>query len=501
MSIKKKLTLSQQIFLSMIALISFALLIVAILNVIQIQNETIAYNNDRLARKDRAVAKTIEATIIYEDNIKDSFLPIIQNLHYIHKLTINVYDLNGEFIMSSDTLLRNNKVITDDIPDNLLDSLTGSLVKKIEYEKGNFFGTYRMIYNNNKAYNLSSSIPIINDAPFCILDVVYDKSTKEDVLIKTKQQIKKFIKIYILLIIVSIAFAYFLLKQITSPLRSISRHLSRAKSEKINVPLRWTVKDEIGQLIEEYNKLMHELEKRTQALVKSEKEGAWKNMAKQIAHEIKNPLTPMRLSVQHIERSLQIKDGNFDTKLHQFSRSMISQIDTLARIANSFADFANVNKQKLEKVYIEKELLNIINLFNINSVRYKKNKDIDLSNLQIEIDKSHLTRIINNVVNNSLQAARKQVAIQVVIQINQVNKLNVEYFIIKISDNGTGISKSAQDKIFEPNFTTKNSGMGLGLAMIKKIIDDLNGFIEYQTQINIGTQFYIHIPIKLDSKI
>ena len=498
MSIKKKLTLSQQIFLSMIALISFALLIVAILNVIQIKNETIAYNNDRLARKDRAVAKTIEAIIIYEDNIKDSFLPIIHNLHHIHKLTINIYDLNGKFIISSDSLLGNKKVITKNIPDSIINSLTSSISKKIEYEKGEFFGTYRMIYHNNKAYNLSSSIPIINEYPFCILDVVYDKSTKEDVLIKTKQQIEKFIKIYILLIIVSIAFAYFLLKQITSPLRSIARHLARAKSEKTNTPLRWTVKDEIGQLIEEYNNLMYELEKRTQALVKSEKEGAWKNMAKQIAHEIKNPLTPMRLSVQHIERSLQIKDGNFDTKLNQFSQSMINQIDTLARIANSFSDFANVNKQKLEKVNIEKELLNIINLFNINSVLYKKNKD--LIGLELDVDKSHLTRVINNLVNNSLQAARKQAAISVIIQIDLVNKLNLEYCLIKISDNGTGISKSAQDKIFEPNFTTKNSGMGLGLAMVKKIIDDLNGFIEYQTQINIGTQFYIYIPIKGGSK-
>ena len=147
MSIKKKLTLSQQIFLSMIALISFALLIVAILNVIQIKNETIAYNNDRLARKDRAVAKTIEAIIIYEDNIKDSFLPIIHNLHHIHKLTINIYDLNGKFIISSDSLLGNKKVITKNIPDSIINSLTSSISKKIEYEKGEFFGTYRMIYH------------------------------------------------------------------------------------------------------------------------------------------------------------------------------------------------------------------------------------------------------------------------------------------------------------------------------------------------------------------
>jgi len=498
MSIKKKLTLSQQIFLSMIALISFSLLLVAILNALQIRNETIAYNNERLARKDRAVAKTIEATIIYRDDIKMSFESIIQNISYIHKLKINIYDLNGQFIISSDSLDYNQSFIKSKIDSITLRKLNDSQEKKIEYEEGEYYGTYRKLYRNNEGKNLSSSTPIINSSPFCILDVVYDKSTKQDVQHRIKQQIQKFIIIYILLIIVTIAFAYFLLKQITSPLRSIARHLSRAKSKKTNTPLRWTVKDEIGQLIEEYNNLMRELEKRTRALVKSEKEGAWKNMAKQIAHEIKNPLTPMRLSVQHIEKSLQLNDGKFDLKLSQFSQSMISQIDTLARVANSFADFANVNKQKIEKVQIEKELLKIINLFNIKSVRYKKNKKFELSNLEIEIDKSHLTRVINNLINNSLQAERKDVPIYVTIQITLEKKLSLEYCLITVSDNGSGISELAQDKIFEPNFTTKNSGMGLGLAMIKKIIDDLSGFIDYDTQINKGTQFYIYIPIKQD---
>ena len=114
------------------------------------------------------------------------------------------------------------------------------------------------------------------------------------------------------------------------------------------------------------------------------------------------------------------------------------------------------------------------------------------------MDKSHLTRVINNLINNSLQAERKDVPIYVTIQITLEKKLSLEYCVITISDNGTGISKLAQDKIFEPNFTTKNSGMGLGLAMIKKIIDDLSGFIDYDTQINKGTQFYIYIPIKQD---
>tara|TARA_B100000965_G_C19597392_1_gene760882 strand:- start:223 stop:1737 length:1515 start_codon:yes stop_codon:yes gene_type:complete len=500
MSLKKKLTLSQQIFLSMIALISFSFLIVAVLNIIQIQNETKTYNIDRLSRKDRAVAKSIEAIINlhskYNVDLQTAFKPILQDVGHIHKLTINIYNLNGRFIWSSDSLLLNDSVITKAIPNNLIKLCLNSTDRKIEYEKGKYFGTYRVLYKSNNTEGLTSSTPIITDSPYCILDVVYDKSTKQDILLKTNQQIKGFIKIYIILLLVTVVFAYFLLKQITSPLRSIARHLSIAKIDKNNTPLKWTVQDEIGQLIQEYNNLMRELEKRTKELVKSEKEGAWKKMAKQIAHEIKNPLTPMRLSMQHITSTLNKEDINFENKLKDFSKTMIQQIDTLATIASSFSDFANLNKQNSEDVLIKQEIISIINLFKSHNVLFDgSNQNSQIDSLLIEIDKSHLTRVINNLINNSLQAQRKGVPIEVRLNVFLESKNSTKYCAVTISDNGKGIPNEIQNKIFEPNFTTKNSGMGLGLAMVKKIVDDMGGIIEYKTKLGKGTVFYVYFPL------
>ena len=153
MSLKKKLTLSQQIFLSMIALISFSFLIVAVLNIIQIQNETKTHNIDRLSRKDRAVAKSIEAIINlhskYNVDLQTAFKPILQDVGHIHKLTINIYNLNGRFVWSSDSLLLNDTVITKAIPNNLIKLCLNSADRKIEYEKGKYFGTYRVLYKSN----------------------------------------------------------------------------------------------------------------------------------------------------------------------------------------------------------------------------------------------------------------------------------------------------------------------------------------------------------------
>ncbi len=497
--ILKKVPLSQQIFFSMIGLMSLALLVVATINIRQIKKETTSYNVERLARKDRAVAKSIEAIINlspkYNVDLKKAFKPILKDVGYIHKLKINIYNLDGSFVWSSDSTLIKNSIITRPIPQNLIDSCFSSNVKKIKYEKGGYFGTYRVLYKSESSAGLTSSEPIITDQPFCILDVIYDKSMKEEVLSKTNQQIKRLIKLYIALFMFAGFLAYFVLQQITSPLRSISLHLSLAKGENMYKPLRWPVNDEIGQLINEYNKLMMELDVRTQQLIKSEKEGAWKEMARQIAHEIKNPLTPMRLNVQYLLKSF--KDGvgiglysdNWKEKLENFSKTMIQQIDTLTHIANSFSDFANINSRFEEEFIIQEEIERIVQLFKNNNVKFRTTLK-DRHDTKVYMDKTHLTRIINNLVKNSLQAEKPNTPIEVIVELG----IEPNNCIVLVSDNGLGIAHEIKDKIFEPNFTTKNSGMGLGLSMIKKIITDFNGKINYITS-DRGTVFKVTIPI------
>ena len=500
--ILKRVPLSQQIFFSMIGLMSFALFIVAILNIQQIKTDTTRYNTERLNRKDRAVAKSIEAIINlspkYNVDLKTAFKPILKDVGYIHKLKINIYGLDGKFIWSSDSTLLKDQDIIKPVSKNLIDSCFAAKNKKIKYEKGEYFGTYRILFKGASTKGLVSSEPIITNNPFCILDVIYDKSTKSEVTIKTNQQIKNLIKIYIILFIFAGLFAYFLLKQITSPLRSISAHLTSAKIDNIAKPLNWPVKDEIGYLINDYNNLMKELEIRTQQLIKSEKEGAWKKMARQIAHEIKNPLTPMRLNVQYLLKSFNDGAGvglysdEWKEKLKEFSQTMIQQIDTLTQIANAFSDFASISNQSEEQFHIKEELERIVYLFKNNNVQFHTDISPNKST-EVFIDKSHLNRVLTNLIKNSLQAEKKNQPIEVCVEL----KKQKDRYLVRVADNGVGIPSEIEDKIFEPNFTTKNSGMGLGLAIVKKIITDFSGEINCQTSPK-GTVFEFTIPIKKD---
>ncbi|MBJ05082.1 MAG: hypothetical protein CMP65_04200 [Flavobacteriales bacterium] len=495
----KKARLSQQIFISMIALISFSMLIIAIINIQQIQKDTKKYNIERLNRKDRAVAKSIEAIINlssqYNVDLETAFKPILKDVGYIHKLKINIYDLTGKFVWSSDTTLLNDPTIINPLSQETINKCLKSENKKTEYEKGAYFGTYRILYKDNNTKHLSSSTPIITDSPFCVLDVVYDKSTQEDIIQKTNEQIVYFLKIYVLLLLLSIVMAYFLQQRITSPLRSVSRRLLASNVQKKMEPLVWPVKDEIGQLIDSYNNLMKELNEKTKQLIQSEKEGAWKKMARQIAHEIKNPLTPMRLSVQYLQKSFNdgqkrdLYSDEWSEKLDEFTSTMIQQIDTLTRIANAFSDFASLSAQREEQVDIVKEVREIIHLFKNNNVHFIGKSN--LKSVKVLIDKTHLTRVLNNLIQNSLQASKNNEPIQVKVDL----VLKHSNCVLLVADNGTGIPKEIQSKIFEPNFTTKNSGMGLGLAMVKKIMDDLKGKISYSTSER-GTEFRLVIPIK-----
>ena len=499
--ILKKATLSQQIFFAMIVLVSCSLLIVAIINIKQIQKDTIKYNIERLDRKDRSVAKSIESLMnthrLYNTDLETVFSELIKDVGHIHKLKINIYDLEGAFVASSDTTLLTENIITQPIPSGIIDSCFLSENKKIKYNKGAYMGTYRVLYRSEGFEGLHSSEPIITNQPICILDVIYDKSSQNDYIKKRNEQIQKFIKIYLLLFILSMLFGYILLKQITSPLRSLSAHLSSTNLDKFSKKkLHWPVKDEIGHLIEEYNQLMKELDIRTQQLIQSEKEGAWKKMAKQIAHEIKNPLTPMRLNVQYLLKSFHDGEGlglysdEWKQKLSDFSKTMVQQIDTLNRIADAFSGFAGLNMQDAQLFPVKEEVERIAHLFKNNNVVFKSHIP-STKNPHIFMDKSHLTRALNNLINNSIQARSPLVELKVVIEIES-NQKNCK---IQIKDNGVGISEDIQNKIFEPNFTTKNSGMGLGLAMVKKIIDDSGGKINYTTS-KLGTTFVLILPLK-----
>ena len=301
------------------------------------------------------------------------------------------------------------------------------------------------------------------------------------------------INIYAFVIVALGLFAAFVANQITAPLSLVQRSLARTKIGRNNEPIFWKRNDEIGSLIREYNNMIIALDHSANQIMRSERESAWREMAKQVAHEIKNPLTPLRLGVQLLNRAWREKDPDFDQKFERFSISFIEQIESLNHIASEFSNFAKMPDTILTDVDIIEVIAQSVSI-------YTDNKDIRI-NLEYEGpqqaivhgDRDQLLRSFNNLVKNAVEA--KVVGRTCTITI-RVKSLISGFVSIDIEDNGRGIDQNVRDKIFQPNFTTKSSGTGLGLAFVKQAIETSGGTIRYKTETSVGTIFYILIPLK-----
>jgi len=224
-------------------------------------------------------------------------------------------------------------------------------------------------------------------------------------------------------------------------------------------------------------------------LAKSERESAWREMAKQIAHEIKNPLTPMKLSVQYLQKAWDEKAPDWDSRLKRFTQTIVEQIDSLSIIASEFSDFAKMPKSKFEKTDITEVIRNSIGLFrNTTKIQFLFDHS---KKYNVRADKEQLLRVFNNLIKNSLQAISDPEKGLIDISIEEDD----EYLVLRFTDNGSGIPKDQRDKVFYPNFTTKSSGLGLGLAMVKSIVQNAGGEITFESEEGIRTTFIIVLPV------
>ncbi|MDP4108213.1 MAG: ATP-binding protein, partial [Bacillota bacterium] len=257
------------------------------------------------------------------------------------------------------------------------------------------------------------------------------------------------------------------------------------KPEKIN----WKGADELTDLIVHYNQMVDDLAHSAEMLVSSERESAWRIMAQQIAHEIKNPLTPMKLSVQHLQKAWIDQSPDFEKRLHRFTQTMITQIEALATISAEFSDFAKMPASVLEKIDLNQSVKEAVTLFSDSpnlSIKLKLSKDKQ----PIKADKQQIARVLNNLFRNSIQSITSSKHGQITISIYEDNK----FTILEFSDNGSGIKPDLQPKLFTPFFTTKSTGTGLGLAMVKNITESFGGTIRFKSQEGFGTTFILSFP-------
>ncbi len=478
------LSLRTRIFLSMIILIVIASVLMASISIIQFKNEAKDYHQERLDRKEFAIKEHINyvlSTTTYPltpENLKLIFKDKIHELSDIHNLEINIYSLEGKLVKSSKSTFSVDKVAPP-IPNYILKLVQSSVDKR-----------YVDIKNIDGVKNRSSYSQIKDDKfkPLGILNIPYveDDGFYEKEL---RQFLIRLSQVYSFMLIIAFALAYFLASYITKSLKTISDKINETslnqKNEKIVIEAN---SREINSLINAYNQMVDKLEESATMLAQSEREQAWREMAKQVAHEIKNPLTPMRLTVQSFQRKFDANDPNLKQKLDDYSKTLIQQIDTMSAVASAFSNFASMPAQQNETLNVVEVVEFSLDIFNEDFIRFESNSDEIIT----VMDRTQLIRIITNLVKNAIQAIPEEQEDKAVLVSVNAEEDNV---IIAVKDNGIGINTENTERIFEPKFTTKTSGMGLGLGIIKNIIENYKGTITFESELGKGSKFIVSLPI------
>ncbi|OQD44113.1 ATP-binding protein [Croceivirga radicis] len=466
----------------MILLVVIASVLIAGVTIYQYREQSQDYHENRLERKEEQILQSINYVLqetTYEaktENLKYIFRDEIYKIADVQNVNFNIYDLEGQLIKSSKPAFEADAV-SNCLDPEVLNHLEWSVAKRYVEEKRTAGDNYKASY----VYILDPRFK-----PIGIMNLPYfeDNSFNDKEL---KEFLFRLAGVYLLMLLAAIILAYFISKYITRSLQTVADKLHHTnltkRNEKIYIK---NPSEEIGSLIDSYNNMIDELEQSAAKLAKSEREQAWREMAKQVAHEIKNPLTPMRLSVQSFERKFNPKDPEALAKLSEFSKTMVQQIDIMSNIASAFSNFADMPAQQKETLNVVKVTKLALDIFQEPYIHFISDKE----ELIAKLDRTQLIRVITNLVKNAIQALPEVSSPRILVTVAE----EADWIKICVADNGVGISDTVKDKIFEPKFTTKSSGMGLGLGMVKNIVENYNGKIEFTSQEGKGTVFTVRFP-------
>lgn len=444
-----------------------------------IRNYTTTQKDD-LRKKGSEIAAKISSKINIDAVFDKYQTGLVYDLAEYYNTDISLYRTDGTLLVTT-----NDRLIEE--------SVRGRLMNPIVFEKMHNFGTSTSLVNEKLGDldYISSYTALLNKDLEVrgYLNLPYF-SNREDLYRDISEYAVTIINLFALVFAIMVVIAYLLAQRIALPLNLIRKQLASLKIGERNQLLDWDKNDEIGLLVKEYNKMIVELDSSYDRLSESERQGAWREMAKQVAHEIKNPLTPMRLSLQHLQSSLTNDDKNLKDKIQKTSELLIRQIDSLSQMAEEFSSFAKMPDPKLEKVKLELVINDAVSLIGKES-SLRIQWVAPAKTVLVEADPLQLVRVFTNILKNALQSIPDGKIGVISVSIS----LKMKRVEVRISDNGKGIPETFRDKIFSPNFSTKNSGMGLGLGISKKIVEQLGGEISYQTSLDKGTTFTIVLPL------
>jgi nitrogen fixation/metabolism regulation signal transduction histidine kinase len=398
----------------------------------------------------------------------------------VHGQIVNIYDTSGVLKITSDNNIYNRGVLSTKMdPVAFYNLQKRGEVQRVQDE-----------YISN--YEYSSIYKAITDSSkqkFAYLNIPHFLSQK-----KLNQEISNFlvtiINLNAFIVLIAGVIALFITNRISRSFSVIGDKMKAITLGRTNEEIEWNKNDEIGELVNQYNKMVHQLEESASALAKSEREGAWREMARQVAHEIKNPLTPMKLSIQYLQKAIQNNQPNVKDLTTSVASTLIEQIDHLSKIAADFSQFANIGNKRPENIDLHHVVGSLLDLYSSNPKVHIEWEPVP-QEVMMQADKTHMNRLFTNLLTNAVDACSEREQCRVTI----TEKIIDSQLLIAITDNGDGIAPEMQSKIFTPNFTTKTSGTGLGLAMCKGIVEQAGGDIWFETKVGEGTTFFVQLPV------
>ena len=473
---KNNISLSSRIFYYMMVFIVVESIMIAGVTLYQFNNQNSEYHEGRLERKENHLLVDLKYEIekVGINSINALNNSTILEIADVHNLEFELYSIDG-------ILLKSSTAVTGIRGTTILDQ------KILDYFKNE--NGLRYVEDDKNTSYFKSSYNLVSNFKNEPLGIIYIPYFADDS--SSKEELSAFLIrlgfVHGNMILIAFIIAYFISNFVTKSLDSIGETIKKTnlqnQSVKINIK---NTPREVVALIDSYNTMIDELKRSAVKLAKSERETAWREMAKQVAHEIKNPLTPMRLSIQTFERSFSKGQEFSKQRIKEFSDSLIQQIDTMSSIATAFSDFAEMPEPRKELLNVVEVVELAIDIFNKDHITFRSSS----KKIEANFDRTQLIRVITNLLKNAFQAIPEGRTPKIDVNISENN----DDVSISISDNGYGISKTDTKKIFEPSFTTKSSGMGLGLSMIKSIITAYNGNITFSSKSNVGTTFNINFP-------
>jgi len=471
------LSLRARIFLAMTVIVVATFVLISLITIPQFKTQSEKYHSKRLERKEAQIQRSIayfsqETSTQLNPKKLDSILSEkIYQVSDVQSVKFSIYSLDGNLINS--TLPKNEiSFINKELLNKILSQKDSKIIEITQKDQVQYRSSFSLILDDN--FN-----------PLWILNLPY---YDDDNL--NSYELESFLiilgEVYFFLFILSIIISYFVSQYMTKAISEIALKMKQTRLDKRNSKIKINARSkEVKSLVESYNNMVDMLDKNVKELSKSNKEQAWREMAKQVAHEIKNPLTPMKLSVQSFERDFRNDKKNKD-KVEDFSQTIIQQIDTMSSIASAFSNFAEMPTQQGEKLNIVKAVRLSLEIFKEKHIVFKSNED----KIIINIDRPQIVRIMTNLIKNAVQACENTNSPSIKVSVKKMSKT----VSISVRDNGNGIPLNIRKNIFEPNFTTKSGGMGLGLGMVKNLVNSYEGKIDFESKVNKGTTFKITFP-------